>query len=267
MRFILTLASLAFVATSPACAAPAIEDDLNAGDVPLPERDPTGNRDAGGGTTNKDSGGGTTPPSDKLTVTVQLSGSGTAAVTSTPAGVTCTGATCKGTFAKGTAVTLQLAPATGSVFTGWSGKCTGTTACAPVVDADVSVGAALESLEGAWAGTYTNSRVASGCTFNNNGNLGATVTATGSTFASSETMTGLELREIPGCGLVRTTSGVAPASPLTVAGATVTGTWTFSVQGAGGTLAFPFTATVGAKKITGTWTCATCNGGFSLTKP
>ena len=39
------------------------------------------------------------------------------------------------------------------------------------------------------------------------------------------------------------------------------------MQGAGGNLAFPYTATVAAKTITGKWTCATCTGGFTLTKP
>lgn len=261
MRFRLTVVSLVLLG---ACAAPAIEDDLNAGDVELPERAPGDDRDGGGGG-NTETGGGPITPSE-LTVTATMSGSGTGTMTSTPAGMSCTGTTCTGKFAKGTAVTLQLAPATGSVFTGWSGKCSGMTACATVVDADVVVGAALESLDGAWSGTYTNTRAANGCTFTNNGNLGATVTATTTTFASTETLSGLQIRD-GSCNVVDSRNGTTPSEPLTVTGTTVTGTFTVSVAGIGGSLPFPFTATLTAKKLEGKWTCATCTGGFTLTKP
>lgn len=266
MRFRLTVVSLVLLG---ACAAPAIEDDLNAGDLPLPERRPGDDRDGGGGG-GGDTGGGKITPTD-FTVTVTMSGSGAGTMTSTPAGMSCTGTTCTGKFAKGTSVALQLAPVAGSVFTGWTGKCTGMAACAPVVDADVSVGAALESLDGAWTGTYTNTRtvtLASGnnCTFTNNGNLGATVTATAATFASSETLSGLQIRD-GNCTVVDTRNGTAPSEPLTVTGTTVTGTFTVSVASIGGSLPFPFTATLTAKKLEGKWTCATCTGGFTLTKP
>src|SRR5256885_8562766 len=53
-------------------------------------------------------------------LTVTRAGTGTGAVTSNAAGITC-GATCSAPFDYNTAVTLTAAPATGSTFTGWSG--------------------------------------------------------------------------------------------------------------------------------------------------
>ena len=255
------------LAFAPACAAPAIEDDLGGeGDVTLPERNkttlPEGGTPSGGGNDS-----GTPTGATDVTVTVNLTGSGTGTVSSTPAGIACTGTTCTGSFAKGTQVTLLAAPAAGAVFTAWGGGCTGSASCVATASADVTATAELVSLEGTWTGTYTNTRQAIGCTFNNNGNLSTTIKATGAAIAGNETITGLELRQQSGCTLVGTTTGAAPSEAVTVAGNTLTGTYTFNVQNAAGTLAFPYTATVAAKTITGKWTCATCTGGFTLSKP
>lgn len=249
-----------------ACAAPAIDATLETDGIKLPDRAPgsTG-EDEGGATLPGDSGPG--PQAGTFTLTVTLTGSGKAAVTSAPAGVTCAGTTCTGTFPRGTVVALTAAPATGSVFGAWSGGCTGTSACSATMNGPVAVTAELQSLEGTWSGTYTNNRVFSACNFTNAGNLVATVKASGATVSSSETITGLELRSIPSCALVAKTSGTAPAADITVAGNTLTGTWTFAVQGANGTLAFPFTAKVTGKTMTGSWTCPTCTGSFTLTTP
>jgi hypothetical protein len=65
-----------------------------------------------------------TPPGNQ-TLTVSKSGTGSGPVTSNPAGITC-GSTCSANFAQGTSVTLTATPNSGSVFTGWSGACTGT---------------------------------------------------------------------------------------------------------------------------------------------
>src|SRR4029079_14425076 len=118
-----------------------------------------------------------TPPAppEKFALTVTLAGSGAGTITSMPSGVSCMGTTCKGSFARGTSVTLQNLPAAGSVFTAWSGGCTGTGACVAKMDRDIAVGVENVSIEGTWSGSYTNSRVASGCTFNNAGNLNVTV--------------------------------------------------------------------------------------------
>jgi chitodextrinase len=60
--------------------------------------------------------GGSTPTSFTLTVT--RSGNGT--VTSSPGSINC-GTTCSGTYASGTTVRLTATPASGYVFSGWSG--------------------------------------------------------------------------------------------------------------------------------------------------
>jgi phospholipase C len=66
------------------------------------------------------------PTSYSLTVTAPATGVGT--VRSTPAGINCPG-TCLANFTAGTAVTLVATPATNYTFTGWSGACSGTSAC------------------------------------------------------------------------------------------------------------------------------------------
>ena len=231
-------------------------------DIRLPNREPLDD-DAGAGGED-----GVAPRSgNTFTLTVTLTGTGTGNVTSTPGGVTCAGTTCSGTFASGTEVTLVAAPAAGSVFAGWGGGCNGNTSCAPVLNADVAVTANLETVAGTWSGTYTNTRQAFGCTFNNAGNLSITIAADGTVFSSTGTIDGLELRQpANGCTVVGKTTGTAPKETATLDGTKATGTWTFDVQGASGTLAFPYTGTIAGNKLSGSWTCATCVGSFTLTK-
>jgi hypothetical protein len=62
------------------------------------------------------------------TLTVTKTGAGSGTVTSTPVGIAC-GSSCIRKFAKGTSVTLVATAASGSVFAGWSGACTGTGKC------------------------------------------------------------------------------------------------------------------------------------------
>ena len=61
-------------------------------------------------------------PPEILNVT--RSGAGVGTVTSSPAGLSC-GSTCSHTYPHGTSVTLTASAASGSVFTRWSGACTG----------------------------------------------------------------------------------------------------------------------------------------------
>ncbi|HWR82837.1 MAG TPA: S8 family serine peptidase, partial [Candidatus Deferrimicrobium sp.] len=88
------------------------------------------------------------PPS--ITVTVTKNGTGAGTVTSNPAGITC-GVDCTGTYPGGTTVALTPSPTAGSLFTGWSGGCTGTGLCQ--VASTVTVAAMFNLLPG--PGTYT----------------------------------------------------------------------------------------------------------------
>jgi len=74
---------------------------------------------------------------DTLTVAI-AAGGGTGTVTSSPAGINCsatTPTTCSASFPPNTQVTLTETPATGSIFSGWSGACTGLGPCALTVGA------------------------------------------------------------------------------------------------------------------------------------
>ncbi|MFN6963200.1 MAG: Calx-beta domain-containing protein [Pyrinomonadaceae bacterium] len=64
----------------------------------------------------------------QFALTVSKNGSGSGTVTSDPAGINC-GSNCSANYDDGTNVTLTPAANPGSVFTGWSGACTGTAAC------------------------------------------------------------------------------------------------------------------------------------------
>jgi uncharacterized repeat protein (TIGR02543 family) len=75
---------------------------------------------------------------DNFDLTVSLSGAGDGTVTSTPAGIDC-GSDCSESYPFNTEVTLTATPATGSVFDGWSGDCTGTDPCNVTMDQARSV--------------------------------------------------------------------------------------------------------------------------------
>ena len=73
-------------------------------------------------------------------VTVTKAGTGSGTVTSNPAGIDC-GVGCSHPFAVNTPVTLIATPASGSIFTGWLGACTGTGACNANTSAAINVSA------------------------------------------------------------------------------------------------------------------------------
>jgi len=96
-------------------------------------------------------------------VTVERAGSGTGVVSSSPGGIDC-GATCEASFQDGTEVTLTATPGTGTVFSGWSGPCTGNGVCRfsaftdEVVTASFVVGRTLTvMLAGTGSGVVTSS--------------------------------------------------------------------------------------------------------------
>lgn len=131
------------------------------------------------------------------TLTVATAGGGSGSVTSSPAGISC-GADCTEVFSNGTSVTLTPTAATGSVFSGWSGACTGTGACTVSMTTARSVTATFTATttvdltvtrSGAGTGTVTSNPAGINCgttctsPFGLNGTVILTATpATGSTF-------------------------------------------------------------------------------------
>jgi photosystem II stability/assembly factor-like uncharacterized protein len=77
-------------------------------------------------------------PPGSLSLNVFKSGTGDGSVTSDPSGIDC-GSTCAGTYEEGTSVTLTATPSPGSMFTGWSGACSGTGNCVVTMDNNKSV--------------------------------------------------------------------------------------------------------------------------------
>jgi len=94
---------------------------------------PAGGLDASG------SGSGGT-----LTLQVTKNGTGSGTVTSSPSGISC-GTACSRSFSGGTIVTLTAVPASGSVFGGWSGGCTGTGSCTVQINNNLTVSAAFNT--------------------------------------------------------------------------------------------------------------------------
>jgi hypothetical protein len=88
-----------------------------------------------------------------LSVTKAGAGSGT--VQSNDGGINC-GSACARDYAAGTAVELNAVAASGSVFGGWSGACTGKGSCTLTMDAPKSV---IASFEAVTSLTYTGAQL------------------------------------------------------------------------------------------------------------
>lgn len=82
----------------------------------------------------------TASPSTNATLSVTRLGSGSGTVSTDVAGINC-GTDCSENYPDGTVVNVTAVPAAGSVFSGWSGACTGTGTCSVTVDSAKSVGA------------------------------------------------------------------------------------------------------------------------------
>jgi len=68
---------------------------------------------------------------------------GPGTVTSSPASISC-GTKCLASFARGSTVTLTAAPASGAIFLGWTGACSGSSrTCLVTMSTDREVGAAF----------------------------------------------------------------------------------------------------------------------------
>jgi hypothetical protein len=74
-----------------------------------------------------------TPTVRRYLLAVGHSGGGNGTTKSNIGGIDC-GATCSAEFDEGTVVTLTATPAADSVFTGWTGACTGTSTCMVTMD-------------------------------------------------------------------------------------------------------------------------------------
>ncbi|HEX6754082.1 MAG TPA: hypothetical protein VF093_10910 [Solirubrobacterales bacterium] len=93
-------------------------------------------------------------PLPKRSLTLNKEGSGAGIVKSLPSTFNC-GAFCASqtsSFDQGTVVTLMPTPAKGSVFSGWTGACSGTGACTVTLSGAKTVGAAFALVEGKPAG-------------------------------------------------------------------------------------------------------------------
>ncbi len=78
------------------------------------------------------------------TLSIDVSGTGGGAVTSSPAGLNCAvGSTCYATFPTGTQVTLSAAPSQNSYLVDWGSACSGYTTCDVTVNMDESVTATV----------------------------------------------------------------------------------------------------------------------------
>jgi hypothetical protein len=62
------------------------------------------------------------------TLAASVAGNGSGTISSSPSGLSCS-ASCSASYAPGTMVTLNAMPSSTSTFTGWSGACSGTSAC------------------------------------------------------------------------------------------------------------------------------------------
>jgi FG-GAP-like repeat/Abnormal spindle-like microcephaly-assoc'd, ASPM-SPD-2-Hydin/Divergent InlB B-repeat domain len=100
---------------------------------------------------------------------VNLAGGGHGSVTSSPAGISCP-SRCVFGFSDGTGVTLTAKAATGSIFIGWSGACSGTGTCSVTMDASKSVTATFKlvfpltvTLAGSGTGSVTSSPAGISC--------------------------------------------------------------------------------------------------------
>src|SRR5207245_4917540 len=129
---------------------------------------------------------------------VSKAGTGDGTVTSTPAGITC-GTSCVGSYASGTAVTVTAAPAAGSVFTGWSGGCTGTGSCSVTLTSATTITATFDlqnftlmvSKAGTGTGTVTSPLAGIACGTSCSGSyLSGTVATLTATPAADSTFDG-----------------------------------------------------------------------------
>jgi Divergent InlB B-repeat domain/Immune inhibitor A peptidase M6 len=186
------------------------------------------------------------------TLTVTKAGTGSGTVTSTPAGIAC-GGTCSASFPNGTPVSLSAVPDAGSTFAGWSGACTGTSACAVTMTSNQSVTAtfngtpapgdfalvvpaSMSATQGASGSGGVSTTVSGGF------NAAVSLSASGLPSGATASFTPAAIAA-PGAGsstLTISTTASTPTGARTITitasggGKTHTGTFSFTVNAAGG---------------------------------
>jgi hypothetical protein len=94
---------------------------------------------------------------------VVTTGTGSGTVNSSPTGISCPG-DCSESYSAGTSVNLTATASTGSVFSGWSGDCSGTGSCSFTMMAGTNVSATFCLLPGNAGLISGNNRICSGTT-------------------------------------------------------------------------------------------------------
>ena len=170
-------------------------------------------------------------------LSVTPSGNGVGTVSSLPAGIAC-GTTCSKAFVQGTSVTLTAKAAAGSVFTGWSGECSGAAAsCTVAMSQARGVGATFTRTH--WSLASTNTGTGAGTVAWSPGTIacGASCTAL-MPVDSSVTLTPTAAAESTFSGWSGACSGTGPCTVTMDAAKTATATftrthWTLTVARAG----------------------------------
>jgi hypothetical protein len=164
------------------------------------------------------------PPAGN-TLTLAILGAGAnGAVTSAPAGISCTltagtaGGDCSETYAAGAAVTLTATPGAGSTFSGWSGACTGTGLCQVTMNQATTVNATFQPIPV----NITTATLPAGTV---NAPYSQTLAATGGTGTFTWS---LASGTLPAGLALNTTTGAITGTPTTAA------TSNFTVQAASG---------------------------------
>ena len=129
-------------------------------------------------------------------VTIQKAGGGSGSVMSSPSGIDC-GSDCTGGYPLDSSMTLIAVPNTGSVFAGWSGDCTGSTAtCVMAINGSKSVTATFAPQPAPFSLTVTRTGDGSGAVAGQGINCGSDCDET---YSSGTTVT---LQASPASGSV-----------------------------------------------------------------
>ncbi len=180
------------------------------------------------------------------TLTVTRAGSGSGTVQSSPTGIDC-GTSCSHAFLHGTTVTLTATPAVGSVFTGWSGDCSGTATCQLTMNADSAVTATFivshtltVTKAGSGAGSVTSNPpgITCGATCSAAYPAGTSVTLT-ATPAAGSTFAGWSGGGCSGTGTCTVTMSAAQAVTATFTATNVTLTVSKTGTGTGSVSSSP----------------------------